>query len=36
MDDFTKQNPKWFYNISEVPELKILQDNFEIILMFYN
>jgi aspartyl/asparaginyl beta-hydroxylase (cupin superfamily) len=32
MDDFTQQNPKWFYNISEVPELKILEDNFETIL----
>jgi aspartyl/asparaginyl beta-hydroxylase (cupin superfamily) len=32
MDDFTEQNPKWFYNIAEVPELKILEDNFTVIL----
>ncbi|MES2762992.1 MAG: aspartyl/asparaginyl beta-hydroxylase domain-containing protein [Bacteroidota bacterium] len=32
MDEFTVQNPKWFYNITEVPELKILEDNFQIIL----
>lgn len=29
---FTEKNPKWFYSIDEKPELKILEDNFQIIL----
>lgn len=32
MEEFTEKNPKWFYNINEVPELKILEENFEVIL----
>ena len=32
IDNFTDKNPKWFYDISETPELKILEDNFSTIL----
>lgn len=32
MDNFTDKNPKWFYDISETPELKILEENYSIIL----
>jgi len=30
--NFTEKNPKWFYNIEETPELKILEKNYSIIL----
>ncbi|MDF2449780.1 MAG: aspartyl/asparaginyl beta-hydroxylase-like dioxygenase [Bacteroidota bacterium] len=29
---FDFKNPKWFYDISEVPELKVLEENFQEIL----
>lgn len=29
---FTDKNPKWFYDINETPELKILEENYSIIL----
>ena len=32
MEDFTDKNPKWFYNLSETPQLEILEKNFPIIL----
>ena len=31
-NEFTEKNPKWFYSIEETPELKILEDNYDIIL----
>lgn len=31
-DEFTSKNPKWFYNINETPELKILEENYKVIL----
>lgn len=31
-DEFTEKNPKWFYDISETPELKVLEDNYAVIL----
>lgn len=30
--EFTEKNPKWFYTLEEVPELKVLEDNYSIIL----
>lgn len=32
MEAFTDKNPKWFYDISETPELKILEENYIDIL----
>ncbi len=32
VDKFTDRNSKWFYTIDETPELKILEDNYTIIL----
>jgi hypothetical protein len=31
-DEFTEKNPKWFYNVNETPELKILEENYSVIL----
>jgi len=31
-DEFTVKNPKWFYNVNETPELKILEENYSVIL----
>lgn len=33
---FTDKNPKWFYKLDETPELKILEDNYSIILKELN
>ena len=30
--EFTKKNPKLFYNIDEVPELSVLENNYAVIL----
>lgn len=32
MEGFTEKNPKWFYDLNETPELKILEDNYHTIL----
>jgi beta-hydroxylase len=32
INKFTKKNPKWFYNAAEAPQLKILEENYLIIL----
>lgn len=29
---FEPKNPKWFYSLEETPELKILEDNYQVIL----
>lgn len=31
-EEFTEKNPKWFYTINETPELKILEENYTVIL----
>ena len=32
MEEFSEKNPKWFYSIDETPELKILEENYSVIL----
>jgi aspartyl/asparaginyl beta-hydroxylase (cupin superfamily) len=30
--EFTEKNPKWFYTLKDTPELKILEENYQVIL----